>query len=265
MSSHLYEVALSGGFWPPDLGAVLHRAALHAEACAPFRARELVFEPLDAAAQRATGTEPELLRARREVLEPGADWCAPFRRILLCNVYAEPAPGCSTRSSSLSPSACTRRRPCGRGRPSAPPATRSRSHPRLDMCAFIALRPHPCPCADGPCPAEARRRAHASQIYKAGYAFRRGPLVILVSQQEQVRAGRSHSSRSLLTRCSASQVDPRTEAPVPASASAPWEVEVKTAQPVRNTQETPLPVAIAAVLEVQRLLRGLLDLRRLDV
>jgi mediator of RNA polymerase II transcription subunit 18 len=78
MSSHLYEVALSGGFWPPDLGAVLHRAALHAEACAPFRARELVFEPLDAAAQRAAGTEPELLRARREVLEPGADWCALF-------------------------------------------------------------------------------------------------------------------------------------------------------------------------------------------
>ena len=44
-----------------------------------------------------------------------------------------------------------------------------------------------------------------------------------------------------------------------------WEVEVKTANPVHNTQETPLSKSIEAILEVQMLMKGLLDLRRKDV
>ncbi|KAI0068797.1 hypothetical protein BV25DRAFT_1866728 [Artomyces pyxidatus] len=83
-----------------------------------------------------------------------------------------------------------------------------------------------------------------SQIYKRGYTFRRGPLVIQMFQQEQV--------------------DPKTEKPIPAHADTLWEVEVKTAHPVRNTQETPLKPYIDAVLEVQLLMKGLLDLRRQD-
>ncbi|KAL5527418.1 hypothetical protein ACEPAG_6209 [Sanghuangporus baumii] len=84
-----------------------------------------------------------------------------------------------------------------------------------------------------------------AQLYKKGYAFRRGPLVIHMFQQEQV--------------------DPRTQKPIPAHADTLWEVEVKTAYPVQNTQETPLSQMIEAVLDVQRLMRGLLDLRRKDV
>ncbi|KAJ7591348.1 hypothetical protein C8J56DRAFT_782859 [Mycena floridula] len=84
-----------------------------------------------------------------------------------------------------------------------------------------------------------------SQIFKKGYLFRRGTLVIAMWQQEQV--------------------DPKTEQPIPAHTDTLWEVEVKTALPVRNTQETPLSHSIDAVLEVQRLMRGLLDLRRQDV
>ncbi|KAA1466302.1 hypothetical protein DENSPDRAFT_856026 [Dentipellis sp. KUC8613] len=84
-----------------------------------------------------------------------------------------------------------------------------------------------------------------SQIYKRGYVFRRGTLVIQMFQQEHV--------------------DPKTQKPIPAHADTLWEVEVRTESPIRNTQETPLSQAINAVLEVQLLMKGLLDLRRQDV
>ncbi|KAF9783022.1 hypothetical protein BJ322DRAFT_1008996 [Thelephora terrestris] len=83
-----------------------------------------------------------------------------------------------------------------------------------------------------------------SQIYKRGYLFRKGSLVIQMFQQEQV--------------------DPKTSKPIPAHADTLWEVEVKTASPVRNTPETPLSVSVEAVMEIQILMKGLLDLRRQD-
>jgi len=61
------------------------------------------------------------------------------------------------------------------------------------------------------------------------------------------------------------KVDPKTQLPIPAHADTLWEVEVKTASPIRNTQETPLSHSIDAVVEVQLLMKGLLDLRRQDV
>jgi mediator of RNA polymerase II transcription subunit 18 len=61
------------------------------------------------------------------------------------------------------------------------------------------------------------------------------------------------------------KVDPRTQQPIPAHADTLWEVEVKTASPIRNTQETPLSQSVDAVLEVQLLMKGLLDLRRQDL
>ncbi|KZT19292.1 hypothetical protein NEOLEDRAFT_1159164 [Neolentinus lepideus HHB14362 ss-1] len=84
-----------------------------------------------------------------------------------------------------------------------------------------------------------------SQIYKRGYSFRRGPLLIQMCQQEQV--------------------DPRTQRPIPAHADTLWEVEVKNAQPARNTQERPLTALIQEVLKVQEFMKGLLDLRRQDL
>ncbi|KAK7060130.1 hypothetical protein VNI00_000894 [Paramarasmius palmivorus] len=60
-------------------------------------------------------------------------------------------------------------------------------------------------------------------------------------------------------------VDPKTQQPIPAHADTLWEVEVKTATPIRNSQETPLSQAIEDVLQVQMLMKGLLDLRRQDV
>lgn len=66
-------------------------------------------------------------------------------------------------------------------------------------------------------------------------------------------------------RSPAIQVDPKTQRPIPAHHDTLWEVEVKTANPVRNTQETPLRGVIDSVLEVQLLMKGLLDLRRQDV
>ncbi|KAF8639958.1 hypothetical protein AX17_001208 [Amanita inopinata Kibby_2008] len=84
-----------------------------------------------------------------------------------------------------------------------------------------------------------------SQIYKRGYAFRRGDLAIQMFQQEQV--------------------DPKTQEPIPAHTDTLWEVEVKTAWPIRNTQEKPLNYYIDAVVQVQVLMKGLLDLRRQDL
>ena len=100
-----------------------------------------------------------------------------------------------------------------------------------------------------------------SQIYKRGYAFRRGILIILMFQQEQVPSSRLDPVLFLIP----FQVDPKTQLPIPAHADTLWEVEVKTADPIRNSQETPLTHAIDAVLEVQILMKGLLDLRRQDV
>ena len=60
------------------------------------------------------------------------------------------------------------------------------------------------------------------------------------------------------------QVDPKTSKPIPAHSDTLWEVEVKTASPVRNTPETPLSVSVEAVMEIQILMKGLLDLRRQD-
>ncbi|KAJ4472206.1 hypothetical protein J3R30DRAFT_1052496 [Lentinula aciculospora] len=93
--------------------------------------------------------------------------------------------------------------------------------------------------------AQALGHVRRSQIYKRGYLFRRGTLVIQMFQQEQV--------------------DPNTQEPIPAHPDTLWEVEVKTSTPIRNTQETPLSQSIDAVLEVQLLMKGLLDLRRQDV
>jgi len=61
------------------------------------------------------------------------------------------------------------------------------------------------------------------------------------------------------------QVDPKTQKPIAAHPDTLWEVEVKTASPVRNTPEIPLSHSVDAVLEVQMLMKGLLDLRRQDV
>ncbi|THH10079.1 hypothetical protein EW145_g1584 [Phellinidium pouzarii] len=74
-----------------------------------------------------------------------------------------------------------------------------------------------------------------------------------------------HVSEDALSFASAlGYVDQRTQKPIPAHADTLWEVEVRTANPVRNTQETPLSQSIDAVLEVQLLMKGLLDLRRQD-
>lgn len=61
------------------------------------------------------------------------------------------------------------------------------------------------------------------------------------------------------------QIDPKTQKPAPAHVDTLWEVEVKTAMPVRGTQEFPLKAHIESVIEVQRFMKGLLDLRRQDV
>lgn len=84
-----------------------------------------------------------------------------------------------------------------------------------------------------------------SPIFRRGYVFRRGRLIIQIFQEEQV--------------------DVKTQESIPAHADTLWQVIVKTANPVRGTQEVPLSRHIEAVLEVQVLMKGLIDLRRQDV
>lgn len=85
-------------------------------------------------------------------------------------------------------------------------------------------------------------------------------------QQEQVRHLASETPRQTyrVDRFSRLQVDPKTSKPIPAHSDTLWEVEVKTASPVRNTPEMPLSVSVEAVMEIQILMKGLLDLRRQD-
>lgn len=68
------------------------------------------------------------------------------------------------------------------------------------------------------------------------------------------------------------EVDPKTSLPIPAHADTLWEVEVKTATQVNTAapvagqvQVNTVRSAIDAVLEVQFIMKGLLDLRRQDI
>ncbi|GJE84133.1 mediator of RNA polymerase II transcription subunit 18 [Phanerochaete sordida] len=198
--AHSYEVALFGEFFAKDLSAILNRITLHSESAHRMHAREVVFEPFDASHQRETGSEPVLLRARKEMLEPNPKW--------MLYSYLKP------ESVRINPEATVR--PCA-------------------LCQVVG---------DALSFASALGYVRRSQIYKRGYVFRRGMLVIQMFQQEQA--------------------DPTTQKPIPAHADTLWEVEVKTATPFR-TQDTPMKTAIDAVLEVQLLMKGLLDLRRQDV
>lgn len=74
MSSHFYEVALFGEFVSRDLKAILNRITLHSESSHPMHSREIVFEPLDAQFQKDSGNDPVILRAKKELEEPGAGW-----------------------------------------------------------------------------------------------------------------------------------------------------------------------------------------------
>jgi mediator of RNA polymerase II transcription subunit 18 len=74
MSSHMYEVALFGEFFSRDLKAILNRVTLHSESSHPMHSREIIFEPLDAQRQREGGSEPVLLRAKKELGESGTGW-----------------------------------------------------------------------------------------------------------------------------------------------------------------------------------------------
>jgi len=74
MASLSYEVALFGEFFAQDLKAILNRITLHSESSHPFQSREIVFEPIDAQAQRDLGVEPVLLRVKKEVSEPNSPW-----------------------------------------------------------------------------------------------------------------------------------------------------------------------------------------------
>jgi mediator of RNA polymerase II transcription subunit 18 len=74
MSSPFFEVALFGEFFSKDLKAILNRITLHSESSQPMHTREILFEPLDAHYQRDTGSEPVLLRARKDLLEPELGW-----------------------------------------------------------------------------------------------------------------------------------------------------------------------------------------------
>ncbi len=58
----------------PGTAAILNRLTLHSESAHQMHAREIVFEPFDAQNQRDSGTEPILLRARKELLDPDSKW-----------------------------------------------------------------------------------------------------------------------------------------------------------------------------------------------
>ncbi|KAF8845721.1 hypothetical protein BDN67DRAFT_293629 [Paxillus ammoniavirescens] len=210
--AHAYEVALFGEFFPRDLRAVLNRLTLHTESAALMHTREIVFEHIGAQVLAQSGSQGE---------EP-----------VLLRARKELGDGKEsgwTLSSYLKPES-VRVHPEATVRPWA-------------VCEVIG---------DALSFASALGYVRRSQIYKRGYAFRRGPLIIQMFQQEQA--------------------DLRTSLPIPAHAGTLWEVEVKTATQVNTTapaagqvQVNTVRSAIDAVLEVQLIMKGLLDLRRQDI
>ncbi|KAK1224771.1 hypothetical protein PQX77_012318 [Marasmius sp. AFHP31] len=207
MSSHQYEVALFGEFFSRDLKPILNRITFYSESSHPMHAREVVFEPINAQYQRTHegSQESHLLRARKDLI----------------STSGEEDPGWILYSY-LKPESV-------RAHPEATVRPWATCHVVGDALSF----------------ANALGYVRRSQIYKRGYLFRRGSLVIQMFQQEQV--------------------DGKTHKPIPAHSDTLWEVEVKTAAPIRNSQETPLSGAIEQVLQVQMLMKGLLDLRRQDL
>jgi mediator of RNA polymerase II transcription subunit 18 len=94
-----------------------------------------------------------------------------------------------------------------------------------------------------------------TQVYRRGYVFRRGPLVIQMSQQESVRLSIPILTRDGKWDLMTEQANMTTGEPMAAHPDTPWQVEVKTASPVRNTQEMPLSKYVDAVVEVQQLMK----------
>ncbi|KAF9263656.1 hypothetical protein L218DRAFT_327320 [Marasmius fiardii PR-910] len=206
MSSHQYEVALFGEFFSRDLKPILNRITFYSESSHPMHAREVVFEPYQKSHEGPGGSQESLLlRARKDLITSQGGEDTGW----ILYSYLKP------ESVRAHPEATVR-----------PWAT---CHVVGDALSF----------------ANALGYVRRSQIYKRGYLFRRGSLVIQMFQQEQV--------------------DPKTQKPIPAHSDTLWEVEVKTAAPIRNSQETPLSGAIEQVLQVQTFMKGLLDLRRQDV
>ncbi|TFK27017.1 hypothetical protein FA15DRAFT_679209 [Coprinopsis marcescibilis] len=195
---HSYEVSLSGEFFAKDLKPILNRITLNSETAQPIHTREVVFEPLDAQQQRDRGVEPIMLRAKKEMSEPNANW----------ELFSYLKP----ESARTYPDATVR-----------PWANVQVIGDALSFAAALGY-------------------IRKAQIYKRGYSFRRGALIIGMFQQEQA--------------------DPKTDRPIPAHEDTLWEVEVKAAAPIRDT---PVKQAIEMLLEVQGLMKGLLDLRRQDI
>ncbi len=54
----------------------MNRITLNSESATKMHTREIVFEPYDAQYQRESGTEPVLLRAKKELLEQDPKWYA---------------------------------------------------------------------------------------------------------------------------------------------------------------------------------------------
>ncbi|KAF8528818.1 hypothetical protein BU17DRAFT_73103 [Hysterangium stoloniferum] len=199
--STFYEVALVGEFFQADFQAILNRFTLNSESAQKMHSYEVIFEPGDAAAQRALNVIPIQLRCRKELLGNHTGW------VMFSHLKPETARIQGASEATIRPAVV--------------------SHVTGDALRF----------------ASALGYRKSLQLYKRGYIFRRGPISIQVFQMDNI--------------------DPKTQKPLPAHADSPWQVEVKTA-PMRNTQETPLTYMVDAVLEVQRLMKGILDLQKLD-
>ncbi|KAI9574909.1 hypothetical protein HD554DRAFT_2050954 [Boletus coccyginus] len=207
-----YEVALFGEFFARDLKPILNRLTLHTESAAPMHTREIVFEHIGAQGLAQSGSQGDEPVLLRARKELGDGKESGW----ILYSYLKP------ESVRVHPEATVR--------PWA-------------VCEVLG---------DALSFASALGYVRRSQIYKRGYAFRRGPLIIQMFQQEQVV--------------------PKTSLPIPAHADTLWEVEVKTATQVNTAapatgqvQVNTVRSAIDAVLEVQFIMKGLLDLRRQDI
>lgn len=175
--STLYEVALVGEFFQTDLQVILNRFTLHSEFSQRMHSREVIFEPIDAAAQRAANVGPIKLRCRKELLEPGSGWyvyCChilhilSFDRVMFSHLKPETARVQGASEATIRPAVT--------------------SQVTGDALSFASALGYVYASLLMIFLMDQRLSRRTIQVFKRGYIFRRGPLSIQMFQMDNVHA-----------------------------------------------------------------------------
>ena len=240
-TSTFYEVSLSGSFFSKDLKPIMNRITLNSDSAQPLHTREVLFDPIRPTSSTTSsvfgmntggGEQQQVLRVKKDLLDlTGNTW----------EMYSFLAP----ESVRVHPEAMVR-----------PWATCTVTGDALSFAAALGYVYVPC-----------LRVVYVSDQSQSACTIFQARLRLSTRRVVHFNVSTRTSMFVSFPQCYLTnrQIDAVTSLPLPPPPETLWEVEVKTSSPVRNTQEKPLSSVIDDVLEVQLLMKGLLDLGRGDV